>query len=59
MYNFNCRLTYYTESGYEKHSYHKTIAPAADLALEIAEKQLRADKRRKVGLISYGEAIQL
>lgn len=57
-YDFNCRLIYYTPSGYRRHSFHKTRAIAADLAIEIAEKQLRNDKRRRVARVSYGEAIQ-
>lgn len=55
---FNCLLIYYTASGYRRQSHHRTIATAADLALEIAEKQLRADKRRRVGRVVYGKAIQ-
>ena len=58
VHDFNCRLIYYTPSGYRRHSFHKTRAIAADLAIEIAEKQLRADKRRRVARVSYGEAIQ-
>lgn len=58
MYDFNCRLIYYTPAGHRRHSYHKTRAIAADLALDIAERQLRSDKRRSVAQISYGEAIQ-
>lgn len=57
-YDFNCRLVYYTPCGYRRHSFHKTRAIAADLAIEIAERQLRSDKRRRVARVSYGEAIQ-
>lgn len=57
-YKFNCLLEYYTPGGYRRQSHHSTIATAADLALEIAEKQLRADKRRRVAWVSYGKAIQ-
>lgn len=57
-YDFNCRLIYYTPGGYRRHSFHKTRAIAADLAIEIAERQLRSDKRRRVARVSYGEAIQ-
>ena len=56
--DFNCRLVYYTPAGRRCHSYHKTRAIAADLAIEIAEKQLRADKRRRVARVTYGEAIE-
>lgn len=55
---FNCRLVYPTPAGHRRHSYHKTRAIAADIALEIAERQLRADKRRRVASVIYGEAIQ-
>lgn len=55
---FNCLLIYYTPSGYRRQSHHRTIAPAADLALDIAEKQLRNDKRRRVDRVVYGKAIQ-
>lgn len=56
--DFNCRLVYLTPAGHRRHSYHKTRACLADIALEIAERQLRADKRRKVARVAYGEAIQ-
>lgn len=56
--DFNCRLTYVTPAGHRRHSHHKTRAIAADIALEIAERQLRADKRRRVARVTYGEAIQ-
>ena len=56
--DFNCRLVYYTPAGRRCHSYHKTRAVMADIALDIAERQLRADKRRLVARITYGEAIE-
>lgn len=56
--DFNCRLTYVTPAGHRRHSRHKTRAIAADIALEIAERQLRADKRRRVARVTYGEAIE-
>ena len=56
--DFNCRLVYLTPAGHRRHSHHKTRAIAADIALEIAERQLRADKRRRVARVTYGEAIQ-
>jgi len=56
--DFNCRLVYYTPAGHRRHFYGKTRAAMADIALEIAERQLRADKRRRVARVSYGEAIQ-
>ena len=57
-YDFNCLLIYYTPCGYRRQSRHKTTAIAADVAIEVAEKQLRSDKRRRVARVSYGEAIQ-
>lgn len=56
--DFNCRLTYLTPAGHRRHSHHKTRAIAADIALDITERQLRADKRRRVASVVYGEAIQ-
>lgn len=56
---FNCLLIYYTPSGYRRQSTHRTIASAADLALDIAEKQLRNDKRRRVAQVIYGKAMQV
>ena len=56
--DFNCRLVYLTPAGHRRHSSHKTRAIAADIALDIAERQLRADKRRRVASVVYGKAIQ-
>ena len=56
--DFNCRLVYLTPAGHRRHSSHKTRAIAAGIALEIAEHQLRRDKRRQVASVVYGEAIQ-
>ena len=56
--DFNCRLVYYTPAGRRCHSYHKTRAVMADIALDIAEKQLRNDKRRRVDRVVWGKAIQ-
>lgn len=56
--DFNCRLVYYTPAGHRRHFYGKTRAVMADIALDIAERQLRADKRRLVARVSYGEAIE-
>lgn len=58
VHDFNCRLIYYTPAGHRRHFYGKTRAVMADIALEIAERQLKADKRRRVARVSYGEAIQ-
>jgi hypothetical protein len=56
--DFNCRLVYYTPAGHRRTAHLKTRATLADTALTIAERQLRSDKRRHVGVITYGEAIQ-
>lgn len=56
--DFNCRLVYLTPAGHRRNSSHKTRAIMADIALETAERQLRADKRRRVASVIYGEAIQ-
>lgn len=56
--DFNCRLVYLTPAGHRRHTSHKTRAIAADIALEIAERHLRADKRRRVASVVYGKAIQ-
>lgn len=56
---FNCLLIYVTPGGYRRQSHHRTIAPAADLALDIAERQLRGDRRRRVAKVVFGKAIQV
>jgi hypothetical protein len=56
--DFNCRLVYYTPAGHRRHFYGKTRAVMADIALDIAERQLKADKRRLVARVTYGEAIE-
>lgn len=57
--DFNCCITYLTPAGRRKHSWRKVRAIAADIALEIAERQLRTDRRRLIQCIIYGEAIQV
>lgn len=56
--DFNCRMVYYTPAGHRRTVHLKTRAIAADLALDVAERQLRGDKRRLVARITYGEAIE-
>ena len=56
--DFNCLLIYRTPAGHRRQSRHKTRAVMADIALDIAERQLRADKRRLVARVTYGEAIE-
>ena len=56
--DFNCRVVYYTTAGHRRTAHLKTRATLADTALTIAERQLRHDKRRRVGIITWMEAIQ-
>ena len=56
--DFNCLLIYLTPSGYRRQFRNKVRAFAADLALAIAEHQLRTDSRRKIAEIIYSEAVQ-
>lgn len=56
--DFNCMVTYETVGGRRKSAHCKTRAAAADIALDIAERQLRADKRRRVARVVYGKAIE-
>ena len=56
--HFNCMVTYETVGGRRKSAHCKTSAAAADIALDIAERQLRADKRRRVARVVYGKAIE-
>lgn len=55
---FNCAVLYITASNHRKQATIKTIAPAADLAMELAEKIVRADKRRKMKSVYYTTAIE-
>ena len=55
---FNCRLHYETPSGTRRQVHYKTQAMGPDIALDIAERMLRTDKRRAVACVTYGEAIQ-
>jgi hypothetical protein len=55
---FNCMLVYHTPAGKRIHFRTKAIAPAADLAVELAERQLRSDRRRRVGSTVYTQAVQ-
>jgi len=58
VYDFNCRIVYYTPGGARRTAHLKTRARAADLALDVADRLLLTDKRRRVQRITYGEAIQ-
>jgi hypothetical protein len=55
---FNCAVLYINTGNCRKQATIKTIAPAADLAMELAIKIVRADKRRKVASIYYTTAIE-
>jgi hypothetical protein len=55
---FNCRIVYQTPFGHRRTAHYKTRARFADAALDVAERLLHRDKRRKVARVTYGEAIQ-
>jgi hypothetical protein len=55
---FNCAVLYVNTSNHRKQATIKTIAPAADLAMELATKIVRADNRRKVKNVYYTTAIE-
>jgi hypothetical protein len=55
---FNCAVLYVNESNRRMQATIKTIAPAADLAMDLATKIVRADKRRKVKSVYYTTAIE-
>lgn len=55
---FNCAVLYINESNRRMQATIKTIAPAADLAMDLAIKIVRADKRRKVKSVYYMTAIE-
>lgn len=55
---FNCAVVYSTPSGRRVQTNLRTIAPAADLALDLAIRVMRADKRRLIQSIAYTEAIE-
>jgi len=56
--DFNCRLVYLTPTGVPRTAHYKTRAILADIALEVAERMLKRDKRRRVGRVVFGEAFQ-
>jgi len=55
---YNCAILYVNTGGRRKQANVKTIASAADIALDLAEKLVRADKRRKVKSVYYTSAIE-
>lgn len=55
---FNCAILYLNESNRRMQANVKTIAPAADMAMDLATKIVRADKRRKVKSVYYTTAIE-
>ena len=55
---FNCAVVYSTPSGRRVQANLRTIAPAADLALDLAVQIVRTDKRRLIQSIEYMEAIE-
>ena len=56
--NYACTLIYRTTAGHRKQFRTFVYALAADLAVETAEKLMRADKRRDVASVTYSDAIQ-
>jgi hypothetical protein len=56
---YNCVIEYYTPKGHIVQIRDKIVAPTAEKALEIAENNLRKDKRRVVGSIEYTKATPL
>ena len=58
MINFNCLMVYYTPAGHRRTAHVKTIAKSETEALAIAAKLLHHDKRRSIGRITDGKAIQ-
>jgi hypothetical protein len=55
---FNCAVLYVNTGNRRMQATVKTTAPAADLAMELATKIVRADKRRKVKSVYYTTAIE-
>jgi len=55
---FNCTLVYHTPAGKRIYFRTKAIAPAADLALDLAQRHLTHDSRRRVQTVEYMEAIE-
>jgi hypothetical protein len=55
---FNCAVLYINAGGRRKQATVKTIAPAADLAMALAERIVRADNRRRVQSVYYTSAIE-
>ena len=56
---FRCVLFYNTPGGHEKQISYIVPARAADIAVERAERILRADKRRRIRCVTYSEAVEL
>lgn len=56
--DYNCRMVYYTSAGRRKTAHLKTRATIDHDAMTIAERLLRSDKRRNVGIITHIQAIQ-
>ena len=55
---FKCRLIYLTYAGHDQEARYTVQHVAADLAMQKAERLLRADKRRHIGALIYQEAVQ-
>ena len=55
---YNCLMVYYTPTNFRRCAHVKTIAKSEAEALVIAAKLLHHDKRRSIGRITDGKAIQ-
>lgn len=55
---YNCMLVYLTPAGRRQHFRTKAVAQTADQALELAQRHLTNDTRRRVRSIEYMEAIE-
>lgn len=58
MLTFWCSVTYYTPSRQRRIACVEVDAIAADLAVEVAEKLVKADKRRRVAEVVGAWAVQ-
>lgn len=56
---YRCMLWYETPAKHTQQVSFIIPAPAADIALERAERILRSDKRRRIRAIPYAEAVEL
>ena len=55
---YGCVITYLTPKGHWVQVNERTMAPSAEEALALAEKIVRADKRRVIQSIEYRKAYE-